>query len=183
VRSRLELLAIDFVLNEFPLVGSVLVAVGLFLLARRRDAVALALAAWLAGAVFFVAFGAVAFMVRIFFLPGALVAALALAATLAALRRAAPPAAGLAALLVILAPLARATGRLPLSAGPPQGRVAVTAALWPHEWTPFVDDRSWDAFGRGVMARVEPGAVILSCWQTATTMRYFVLGEPLRPDV
>ena len=183
VRFRFELLAIDLVLNEFPLVGSVLVAVGLVLLARRRDAVALALAAWLAGAVFFVAIGAVSFMVRIFFLPGALVCALALAVTLAGLRRAAPAAAWLAALLVVLAPIARATGHLPLSIGPPGGRIAATARLWPEEWDPFVDDRSWDAFGRGVMARVEPRAVILSCWQTATTMRYFVHGEPLRPDV
>jgi hypothetical protein len=66
---------------------------------------------------------------------------------------------------------------------PQQGRIAAVAAYWPQDWTPFARDRSWEEFGRGVMTRLEPDAVILTCWEAATTLRYFVYGEPLRTDV
>lgn len=181
--QRFALLVADLALNEFPLFAFLLIGPGLVVLARRRDSVVLILGAWLAGSLLFVGVGAVAFMVRIFFLPGAFVATLALAAALAVAFRLGRRLGWIAAIVVVLAPLARATWSGPIPGVPRAGRFAAVARAWPHDWSPFERDRSWDRFGRGVMERLESRAVILTCWEEATTLRYFVYGEPLRPDV
>jgi len=54
----------------------------------------------------------------------------------------------------------------------------------PREWSPFRADLRYDAYGRGVMARLPADAVVLGgSWDECETLRYFVYGEPLRPDV
>ncbi len=176
-------LMLDLVLNEFPFGTALLAAFGLALVVLRRDAVALVLAAWVVGAAAFVAVGATPLMSRIFFLPGSFVLALGLAAAVAALRRRGVGLAAGLALLLVAAPLTRVC----VSAPPPGlPRATMITSLWglvPAEWSPFVNDRSWDEYGRGVMARLPPGAVVLTCWREATVLRYFVFGETLRPDV
>ena len=122
-------------------------------------------------------------MSRIFFLPGSFLLALGLAAAVAVLRRRGPVLAALLSVVLVVAPVARA-----FVTAPPPGmpRATIITSLWnlfPGAWSPFVDDRSWDAYGRGAMAHLPPNAVVLTCWQEATVLRYFVFGEALRPDV
>jgi hypothetical protein len=93
-------------------------------------------------------------------------------------------AAGIAAsVLLLLTPFARLAFLDPPG---PLARSGATRAVWrtaPAAWDPFSPDTTWDAYGRGVMRALPPGAVVLSCWEEGTTLRYFRYGEPLRNDV
>ena len=176
-------LALEVMINEFPFGAALLAAFGLALVVLRRDALALVLAAWAVGATAFVAVGATPLMSRIFFLPGLFLLALGLAAAVAVLRRRGVVLAATLAVALIVAPLTRV-----LVSAPPPGlpRATMITSLWslvPAGWSPFVNDQSWDEYGRGAMAQLPPDAVVLTCWREATVLRYFVFGEPLRPDV
>lgn len=57
-------------------------------------------------------------------------------------------------------------------------------SMAPADWSPFRVDRRYDAYGRGVMERLPPDAEVLAGqWEVCGPLRYFVHGEPLRPDV
>jgi hypothetical protein len=171
-------------LNEFPFVSLPLAVIGLALLFARRDRVAGTLAAWFAGALVFTAIGSSPLTGRWFFLPGAwlLGAGLAVVAARLAKRNAALGAA--VACLALAMPLVRlATPTLP-SFLPQRAMTNAIWSAWPHEWSPLHADRRYDAFGREAMRRLPPNATILARnWNVATPLRYFVWGEPLRPDV
>lgn len=180
---RLALLGSGALLNDLPLVGLALAGYGALVLVRRRDPMAPFLAAWLLGALFWLLYAAAPLMVHIFFLPGLWVASQAIAAALGALSSRSRGAGFAAALLLVLAPLAR----LAIAAPPaPLARSGLLRAVWheaPADWSPFVADTTWQAYGRGVMAALPPRAVVLVCWEEATTLRYFRYAEPLRRDV
>ncbi|HKQ57581.1 MAG TPA: hypothetical protein VJY35_06910, partial [Candidatus Eisenbacteria bacterium] len=58
--------------------------------------------------------------------------------------------------------------------------------LWevaPAQWSPWHTDATWDTYGRAVMRALPPRAVVLSCWDEATTLRYFRHADVLRDDV
>ena len=183
LRLRLALLGSGAILNDLPLAGLLLAGYGALLLVRRRDPMAPFLAAWLVGALFWTLYGAATGMVHIFFLPGLWVASQAIAAALGALFARSRVAGSAAAALLILAPFAR----LAIAAPPgPLARSGLTRTVWreaPTDWSPFVADTTWQAYGRGVMATLPPRAVVLVCWEEATTLRYFRYAEPLRNDV
>lgn len=169
--------------NEYPFGTLALVLLGLVAWVRRFDRDVLRLLVWLFGAALFVGVGASFTMARIFFLPGLWVLAVALAAGVAWIARGRPAVAVLAAALVVSAPFVR------LSMAEPPARIARVNAvafmwpMWPERWSPLRRDASWDEYGRGVMGALEPDAVVLACWEEATTLRYFRFAEPLRRDV
>jgi len=183
LRVRLATLVSNGILNELPLFGVVLALYGALCLWRRRDPQAGFLAAWLLGALFWLLYAAALLMVPIFFLPGLWVASQLIAVALGALASRSRPAFAVASLLLVLAPFAR------LSVAKPPGPAAgsgLLRAVWriaPADWNPFVPDTTWEAYGRGVMETLPPRAVVLSCWEEATTLRYFRYAEPLRDDV
>jgi hypothetical protein len=180
---RLRELAAGVALNEFPLWGLPLAFVGVWVLWRRRDRLGLVLALWLAGTVFFVLYGAVSVMTPIFFLPGLWVGSQLIAAGLGELGRRSVTAMIVGGALLVLTPLVR------VSIDDPPGPIARSGTLrnlWlaaPARWNPFASDRSWDAYGRGVMRTLPARAVVLACWDHAPTLRFFRYAEPLRTDV
>lgn len=169
--------------NEFPFGSFAIVLLGVLAWLRRFDRDVLRLLVWLAGALLFVGVGATFVMARIFFLPGLWVLAVAMAAGIAWIARGRPAAAVLLAALVLSAPFVR------LSMAQPPARIANVNAvafmwpMWPEKWSPLRRDASWDAYGRGVYGALEKDAVVLACWEEATTLRYFRFAEPLRTDV
>lgn len=180
---RLRDLVLNGVLNEFPLWGLPLALVGAWVLWRRRDKVGLLLAAWLAGTLFWLLYGAQYEMTPIFFLPGLWVGSQLVAVGLGALGRRWAPALALCGALLVLTPLVRIAMTDPPG---PIARSGVLRGLWtaaPARWSPFTPDRSWDGYGRGLMRVLPPRAVVLSCWSEATVLRFFRYGEPLRTDV
>ena len=183
VRQRFGRLAIDLTLNEYPFVGVLVALLGLASLARRRSAEGVMLGVWFLGALALVWKGASLELTPIFFLPGMWILGIALAAGLSVLHSRVRPIAWLACAAVVLAPWVRLN--LPAPPNAIAGRAAVDGAweLWPRNWNPLVVDSGWDAYGRAVMARVEPGSDILACWAQATPLRYFQYAEPLRGDV
>jgi 4-amino-4-deoxy-L-arabinose transferase-like glycosyltransferase len=180
---RLRDLGLDLVMNEFTLWGVPFVLVGAWMLWRRRDGIGLLLAAWFAGTIFWLLYGAQSEMTPIFFLPGLWVLAVVIAVGLAELGRRSRPALVAACALLILTPLVRVSIAAPPA---PIGRSGVLRGLWemaPARWNPFAPDRSWEIYGRGVMASLPPRAVVLSCWDEAPKLRFFRYAEPLRTDV
>ena len=180
---RLRDLTLGGFMNQFPLWGIPLALWGAWVLWRRRDRAGLFLGLWLGGTLFWVAYGAYPEMVPIFFLPGLWVASQLLAVALGALAARSRAAIVAAGLLLVLTPFARLTLADPPG---PIARAGVLRGLWhfaPREWDPFTPDTSWDAYGRGVMRTLPPRAVVLACWEEATTLRYFRYAEPLREDV
>ena len=182
LRLRSVHLITDLTLNEFPLWGLPLAAMGLWRL-RRRPAWLIDLALWMAGTLFFMGVGAPLLALRVFFLPGLWILSLGIALGLDGLGRRSRVLFAAAATLLVLTPLLRMRVAEPPG---PIGRYGVLSFAWafaPAGWNPFAADRSWDVYGRGVMRALPPRALVLSCWQEATTLRYFRYAEPLRNDV
>jgi 4-amino-4-deoxy-L-arabinose transferase-like glycosyltransferase len=181
--QRAASLLLHEMVNDLPLWGLPLAALGVVVLWRRRDPLALFLAAWLGGVLFWLFYGALPGMVPIFFLPGLWVMSQCVAAGLGALARRARFAWIAAAVLLIATPFAR------LAILDPPGPLAQSGAtrmVWrvaPEAWDPFSPDTTWGEYGRGVMRTLPPRAVVLACWEEGTTLRYFRYGEPLREDV
>jgi hypothetical protein len=70
---------------------------------------------------------------------------------------------------------------------PPAPLAGTSAAAawksWPGDWSPFAQDRSWEEYGRGVLAALPQRAHVLACWDEGTTLLAVQRGFRLRPDV
>lgn len=175
---RVRNLGLDVLMNEFPLWGIPLALGGAWVLWRRRERLGLFLGLWMAGALFWVLYGATATMTPIFFLPGLWVASQLIAVALGALAQRSRAGLAIAGLLVVITPLARVRVAEPPAA---LARAGTLHGLWlaaPAQWDPLRHDASWDAYGRGVMGALEPRAVVLSCWEAGTVLRFFRHAEP-----
>jgi hypothetical protein len=171
-------------LNDLPFITSLLAGAGLFLLLRGGGAPAVLVGSWFAMAMVLAGLGGVEKTLHYFFLPCTWVLALGLAVALARLAARRRAWAVIAGAFVLATPLVR----LSLAEPPgPLSRSHMWADVWgmaPRAWSPFLADRKYDEYGRGVMQRLPPRAVVLGGkWEECTTLRYFVFGEPLRPDV
>jgi hypothetical protein len=180
---RFLYVGVDFGFNELAGGTWLLALWGLVVLARRGGAVGGLLFAWLAGAVVFVAVGAIEGMARIFFLPGLFVLAAALGVAVGALARSRVPWAWFALAFIAGTPFLRLGMREMPAAVPDSAFLRSVWQLWPERWNPFVHDRGWEDYGRGVFAAVAPRAMLLTCWEEATTLRYFENADPPRDDV
>lgn len=180
---RLRRLGLDLWLNEFFLLGLPLAVIGLIGMARARERGATLLAAWLGFTILWLLIGAFPMVVTSFFLPGLWALSQGMAWSVAAIRTRSAGVAALVLALLVAAPLAR----LGLADPPgPLGSHPVVAGVWhmmPAEWSPLRPDRSWDHDGRAALAMVEPRAIVLSCWEPGTTLRYLRLAEGVRPDI
>lgn len=179
---RLKLLALNVVLNDLNSVGALAAAAGIALAARRRAKRDLLLLAWLASVLFWLGFGAYAVVLSSFFLPGLWILAHFAALALARLERRRVAFAVAAGLMLALAALRPAIAKAPLGLEA-RPMVSLVWRQWPAGWSPFVHDRSWDRYGREVLAAAEPRAVILFCWNEGTVLLYFRHAVGLRPDV
>jgi len=182
-RTRVGELALAVVYNEFPVWGVLLAVLGLVTAWRSQRRTALLLSLWLAGTLFWLLYGANSGILRMFFLPGLWALAILVGFSLAALARRSRPLFVVASLLLLVTPLVR------LGLVQPPGPLAhhpQSVRMWsvaPAQWSPFRDDDQWDEYGRAVMRALPPRAVVLTCWQAGTTLRYFRYAEPLRDDV
>jgi 4-amino-4-deoxy-L-arabinose transferase-like glycosyltransferase len=176
-------LALTIVMNEFPIWGLPLAALGFWEMVRQRSRWWPHLALWMAGILFWMLYAAFLWVARMFFLPGLWVLSVGIAAALGALGRRSQTGFIAISILLLITPIVR------LAIAEPPGpirRFTLTRMTWdvaPAEWSPFSPDTSWDAYGRGIMRTLPPRAVVLACWQEATTLRYFRYAEPLRDDV
>lgn len=180
---RVRNLALDALMNEYPLWGIPLALWGAWVLWRRRDRLGLFLGLWMAGALFWVLYGAAPSMEATFFLPGLWVCSQLVAVALGTLAGRSRAGLVVAGLLIVVTPLARVRVAEPPAA---LARAGTLHGLWlvaPAQWDPFAHDASWEAYGRGVMGALEPRAVVLSCWEAGTVLRFFRYAEPLREDV
>jgi hypothetical protein len=177
---RLRYLLLDLVLNEFFVLGAALAALGAWSLLRRDALDAALLATWLASALFLVWYAALFYdIAATYFLDGLWVVAVLAGVGVSALaRRSSALALGAAALLVLL-PIVRMKAPSPARSG----WVAYTWARYPAEWNPWTIDRSWETYGRGVLAALPPRAVVLANWSEGMTLDYLRYAEGLRPDV
>jgi hypothetical protein len=183
VRRAVRVVSV-LVLNDLPFLTSLLAGAGLFLLLRGGGVPALLVGSWFATATLVAWIGGTERTLHYFFLPATWVLALGLAVMLAALAARGRAWAVLASVFVLAAPLVR----LSLAEPPaPLAHRQIWEGVWhmaPRDWSPFRADRRYDDYGRGVMQRLPPRAVVLGGkWEECTTLRYFVHGEPLRPDV
>jgi hypothetical protein len=181
--DRFVALAVEEVVNQFPLVGGPLAALGAWWLIRRRVPWAWLAIVWAASALALTNTVSSGFPNGYFFLPGAWCGALGIAGAVAFLGERAPRAMGAVAALVLLAPLARVALRDP---PPPLDRYNLTRStwhMWPTEWSPLRHDAKWDAYGRRVIAELPPRASVLAGWDDGNVLRYFCYAEPLRRDV
>jgi 4-amino-4-deoxy-L-arabinose transferase-like glycosyltransferase len=179
---RLKILSLDLFINELPLLGLPLALLGSFVLWRRRNPAALLLSLWLIAVLFLVVWAAHFSMLAMFFLPGLWVLSQLMAVGMARVART-RVALLIVGVLLVAIPFLRLTSRKP-----PQvlARSSAIANLWvvaPDLWDPFRPDPPWDAYGRGVMRLLPPRAIVLACWEEATTLRYFRYAERLRTDV
>lgn len=180
---RYRQLAVDLTFNELVGATGLLALAGLVAFARRGGIVAGLLFAALAGALVCVGAGATPGMERIFFLPGWFVLAIALGVAVGVLARTHAALGWLALALVVGAPFLRLSIRELPPMLPRSQLLSSVWQLWPDRWSPLERDRSWEEYGRGVFAAVEPRAVVLTCWEEATTLRYFEHADPLRADL
>jgi hypothetical protein len=171
-------------LNELPFGVLLLALAGLVLLLRVPGEPSGYLAAWFASAVVLAGIGGTERTLNYFFLPCIWILCLGLAPALAVIFERSRPAGWLALLALLVLPILR------FNISEPPGVIARTAmwrriwAVAPEEWSPFRDELRYDTYGRGVMQRLAPRASIIGArWDEAETLRYFVFGEPLRPDV
>jgi Protein O-mannosyl-transferase TMEM260-like len=181
--DRLIALAVEETLNQFPLLGLPFAALGAWWLIRRRVPWAWLAIVWAASALVLTNTVTSGFPNGYFFLPGAWCVGLGIAGALAFLAERAPRAVPVAAALVLLAPLARLARAAP---PPPLDRFNLTRSawhMWPEEWSPLIHDRTWDTYGRRVMAELPPRASVLAGWDEGNVLRYFLYAEPLRRDV
>ncbi len=177
-------LALFLAANEFPFVTWLLAGIGLAWLLWRRGAVAGYVALWLACTLVFVGIGATGLTAKYFFLPGAWCMGLGLAWLLARVGEGRAALAAVVAVVVLAMPFVRMTMAEPPALLGFSSMLRGIWQTWPNEWCPWRGDPTYDTYGRGVMQRVAPRAVVLGGrWDESVTLRYFEFGEPLRPDV
>lgn len=180
---RLRLLALHVGLNDLPLLGTALAALGAAAGLARRGTTHALLVAWIAATLGWLSFGAYPNVLASFFLPGLWALAVLAACGTAWLARSSRAAGLGAAVLLVALPLARLS--LPAPPGPLAARPLVAAAwrAWPADWSPFRHDRSWEDFGRAALAVPAPGATVLACWDEGTTLLYLRHAAGVRTDV
>ncbi len=177
-------LMVDEVVNEFPFLTFPLALFGLGLLLSRAGPLAGIFALWFASVLVLVGIGASPHTSRFFFLPGAYGLALGLALALAKLMRSRPLAGAGVAVLVLAMPFVRLA--LPDPPALLRGLPMLPGIwrLWPGEWRPWQAETRYDEYGRAVMHRLPARAVVLGKgWDESVTLRYFIHGERVRPDV
>jgi hypothetical protein len=170
--------------NELPFGVLFLALAGLVMLLRTPGEPRWLVGAWFASAVLFAGIGGTERTLNYFFLPCTWLLCLGLAVVTSALLERSAALGGIAMAAVLVMPVLRY--RMP---DPPRplARFSMWRQVWsqsPAEWSPFREDARYDSYGRGVMQRLPRGAVVLGGqWEECETLRYFVYGEPLRPDV
>jgi hypothetical protein len=172
------------VFNELPFGVLLLALAGFLMLLRTPGEPRWLVGAWFASAVLFAGIGGTERTLNYFVLPCTWQLCLGLAVVTSALSERSAPLGGIAMAVVLVMPVLRY--RMP-EPPPPLARFAMWRHVWsqsPVEWSPFREERRYDSFGRGVMQRLPKRAVVLGGqWEECETLRYFVYGEPLRPDV
>jgi transmembrane protein TMEM260 (protein O-mannosyltransferase) len=170
--------------NELPFGVLFLALAGLLRLLRAPGEPRWIVGAWFASAVLLAGIGGTELTLHYFFLPCTWVLCLGLAVALGALSERSMPLGRIAMVAVLAMPVLRHRITEPPA---PLARFAMWRHVWavsPGEWSPFREDRRYDSYGRGVMQRLPPRATVIGArWNEAVTLRYFVFGEPLRPDV
>jgi 4-amino-4-deoxy-L-arabinose transferase-like glycosyltransferase len=171
-------------LNDLPFVTWILAVAGFVGLLRGGGALAGMLGPWFAAGVVLAGLGGTEHTLHYFFQPCTWILAVGLAGALGRIAARRRSLAITLAAIVLVMPLVR----LQIADPPgPFARMPKLARVWslaPREWSPLHRDLRYDAYGRGVMRRLPPRAVVLGArWEESTTLRYFVYGEPLRPDV
>ena len=181
---RAGYVALVLVVNDLPLVAFALALVGLVLVCATRGIPGRCALAWFASAVMLAGVGGTELTLDYFFLPATWLLALGLSAALAPILRRSMLWGSLAMAAVLAGPVARHTLAGP---PPPIDGFAMGRYIWrvtPEEWDPFHESLRFDEYGRGVMQRLPARAVVLAGrWGESMTLRYFVHGEALRPDV
>jgi hypothetical protein len=181
--QRLRSLVVHLLVNDFPGVGLAVAGVGLLgLLARGSPGLA-GMLLWMMGTIFWLLFGAVPMVVTQFFLPGVWLLSLCVAAGVAVFSNRSRSRLTLAAALLLLGPVMRLSAAEPPAALEGHPLVVAAWSQWPERWHPFHRDARWDRYGRQVMAEVAPRAIVMTCWDEGTTLRYFRYAEKLRVDV
>jgi len=178
---RFRFVFLDFVINEFFLLGLPLALYGAWKLSRRPGLDAALLAAWLAVSVFLIWYAAVSYdMAATYFVYASWILAIAMSVGLVALAQRRRWLGWVVAAGLVLAPLVRSTLPSPFRG---DGWLAQTWACMPEQWNPWKEDRSWEAYGRGVMDALPPHAVLLSNWTEGMTMNYAHFADRMRPDI
>jgi len=177
-------LGLTLVLNELPFAAFLLAIPGLVFVFRTRNGPGRLALAWFAGTLLLVGVGGTELTLRFFFLPGTWLLALGISLALAAMGSRSRVWEMVAIALV----LSGAVFRHAVADTPrPLTGFAMGNHIWqlsPGQWDPFRESLRYDEYGRGVMSRLPEDAVVLvGLWNQATTLRYFVFGEVLRPDV
>ena len=172
------------VLNDLPFVATLFAVAGFVLLLAAGGAARGFVVAWFFPALVLAGIGGTERTLHYFFQPCTWLLCVGLAVALARVSERHARAGLVAMALVLAMPLLRHS-----LADPPGvlGRASMWRHIWsmsPREWDPFRAERRYDTYGRGVMARLPANAVVLGGhWEECETLRYFVHGEPLRPDV
>jgi hypothetical protein len=176
-------LAAVVTLNDLPFVTWILAAAGLVGLLRGGGVFASLVGSWFAAGIALAGAGGTELTLHYFFQPCTWILGVALAGALAAIDARRRVFARVLAVIVLATPLVR----LQIADPGPLARLPKVARVWsmaPRQWSPFRKDLRYDDYGRGVMQRLPPRAVVLGAkWEECTTLRYFVFGERLRPDV
>jgi hypothetical protein len=171
-------------MNDLPFLTLLLALAGFVALCRTRGVPRLLVLAWFVPALVLAHIGGSEQTIHYFFQPCTWMLSLGLAIAIAGLQQRGRAWALAAAVVVLGTPLVRLCVAEPPG---PLDRYAMWRRVWcmaPFEWSPFREDRRWDDYGRGVMRQLPARAVILGGrWTECETLRYFVHGEVLRPDV
>ncbi len=177
---RLFYLACDLIMNSLLPLGLLGGLAGIWIACRQRRREGWLLAAWMAGVLTLLLYGASFEMTPIFFLPGLWALALGLGLALNAASDRARWVPAVALVLLALAPIVRLLAPAPAFARGIAGRALL---LWPAGEGPFAREQDWASYGREVMANLPPRSMVLVCWKEAGALRYFQYAEPLRGDV
>ncbi len=180
---RLRLLALQLAANDWFGPSAVLAAWGGALALFRRSALDRLLLAWLGALLLLLLYAAVPMVLGSFFLPGLWISCLFVARGLAVVLARWPRALAVGALILIAFPIGRS--RMARPPGPLASRPVLSQvwAAWPAGWDPFAPDRSWEEYGRGVLAALPAGASVYVCWEEGTTLLYLRHALVVRPDV
>ena len=171
-------------LNDLPFVATLFAVAGFVLLLAGAGLARAFVLAWFVPALVLAGIGGTERTLHYFFQPCTWLLCVGLAVAFARLAERNARAGLVAIALVLAMPVLRHS-----LADPPGvlARSGMWKRIWsfsPREWSPFRSDLRYDAYGRGVMARLHADAVVLGgSWDECETLRYFVYGEPLRPDV
>ena len=171
-------------LNDLPFVTWILALAGFVLLLRGGGVLATLLGSWFAAGIVLAGLGGTELTLHYFFQPCTWILGVGLAGAHAAIEKRRRRLAWALAVIVLATPLVRlqiADPPGPLARAP---KVETVWSMAPRAWSPFRKDLRYEEYGRGVMQRLPPRAVVLGAkWEECTTLRYFVFGERLRPDV